>query len=639
MEWEQVDNRIRSTYSLVQKMEEHDGIFIIEDREGCWYFLKIVPVKTIDFAIVEQLHQAKIAGVNEIVEYFIVEEDCYLIKEYIHGSNLFDEILLQGIYAEADVLNMLLSLCASLRKLYQQYGLVFKDLHPKNVMIQNGSYILVDTETVRVVKENRSSDTQVIGVAGFMAPEQYGFAQSTIQSDMYCLAMITRFAMTGIIPTLVKNKIELDQSFCSNVLQSVLDKMTAFAPENRYRDYTECMRALQLAQKGKRPITGRQALFALAFFVVFIGIFSWRMTGLLLESPVKNTEYTVPLEDENKAGSSQVTEYEVATEERVIPEIPVEESEYEVQLEEEVVSESRDEEIPSEELVESDSNELWKVGRAVVNRQFWDAEVGLPFQADWLQAEYSLDEGMDQYLDDLSVSYFMDEIFIYYRFQYQTEHASRVAMYLASNRSDLLFSFVNGGSIRGTNDWVMRLKRDDVKYTNRVDNTGVLIDFFDTQPFERMFLRIPLIDEVFEGVAESKYTEIASLTNFQSVSLELVERVEGDWSPLSVRYLDGSEKRIHDVAASVMKTEADIYLSLEYESLYPANVVILLPDNKEGLQSRIENGTMIGENQWTIRIPLDEWNKYAKNKGITKLVMNLMLGSLDNPGTIIFEIP
>jgi serine/threonine protein kinase len=628
MEWEQVDNRIQSSYFLVQKMEDHDGIFIIEDREGSWYFLKVVSVHTVDFTIVEQLHQTEIAGVNRIVEYFVVEERCYLIKEYIHGCTLFDEILLQGLYAETDVLNMLLSLCASLRKMYQQYGLVFKDLHPKNVMIQNGSYILVDTETVRLVKENRSSDTQVIGVAGFMAPEQYGFAQSTIQSDMYSLAMIARFAMTGDIPTLVKNQIELDQSTCSKVTQSVLEKMTAFAPEKRYRDYANCMRALRLARKGKRPITGRQALFVVSVFVIVIGIFSWRMTALLLESPVEETAYVLPLEEE------------------MLTESPVEETAYVLPPEKEMLAENINEEIVdqkdeirSEEVAELDSNDLWKVGRPVVNRQFWDAEVGLPFKADWLKAEYSLDEGMDQYLEDLSVSYLMDEKYIYYRFQYQTEYASRVAMYLASNHNDLLFSFVNGGSIRGINDWVVRLKLDDVKYTDQEANTGVLIDFFDTQPFERMFLHMPLIDEIFEGVARPKYAETANLTNFQSVFLELVEGIDGDWSPLPVRYLDGSEKRIHDVAASVLKTETDIYLSLEYESLYSADVVIFLPDNSEGLQTRIDKGTRIGGNSWTIRIPTDEWNEYAKNKGITKLVMNLMLGSLDNPGSIMLDIP
>ena len=60
MEWEELDKRIRDAYSLVQKIDDHKGIFIISDSEGEWYFLKVVPSASIHFPIVKQLHQSEI---------------------------------------------------------------------------------------------------------------------------------------------------------------------------------------------------------------------------------------------------------------------------------------------------------------------------------------------------------------------------------------------------------------------------------------------------------------------------------------------------------------------------------------------------------------------------------------------------
>jgi hypothetical protein len=130
-----------------------------------------------------------------------------------------------------------------------------------------------------------------------------------------------------------------------------------------------------------------------------------------------------------------------------------------------------------------------------------------------------------------------------------------------------------------------------------------------------------------------------NVLNFHAVTLSLVEWFEGEWETLDIAYLDGSEDRIQDLQATSLKTDEDIYIHLTYQSRYPADVVFYLPGGQEGLQSRIEGGTGIGENQWTIRLSKEEWETAAAAAGATKVVMNLMLGSLDNPGNIMIEMP
>ena len=44
---------------------------------------------------------------------------------------------------------------------------------------------LIDFDTARLINPDKTYDTEYLGTRGYAPPEQYGFAQTDIRSDIY----------------------------------------------------------------------------------------------------------------------------------------------------------------------------------------------------------------------------------------------------------------------------------------------------------------------------------------------------------------------------------------------------------------------------------------------------------------------
>ena len=76
--------------------------------------------------------------------------------------------------------------------------IVHRDIKPSNIILtEDGRIVLIDLNAARLNDKNRSHDTQLIGTAGFAAPEQYGFAASSPRADLYAAGILMRVLLTG----------------------------------------------------------------------------------------------------------------------------------------------------------------------------------------------------------------------------------------------------------------------------------------------------------------------------------------------------------------------------------------------------------------------------------------------------------
>lgn len=75
--------------------------------------------------------------------------------------------------------------------------IVHRDIKPSNIILtEDGRIVLIDLNAARLDDKKRSHDTQLIGTAGFAAPEQYGFATSSPRADLYAAGILTRVLLT-----------------------------------------------------------------------------------------------------------------------------------------------------------------------------------------------------------------------------------------------------------------------------------------------------------------------------------------------------------------------------------------------------------------------------------------------------------
>ena len=147
-----------------------------------------------------RLHHPNLPSIHE---HFEEAGRWYLVMEFIEGETLEDYLKAQGGKLPfKEVLDIGMQLCTVLDYLHtRQPPIIFRDLKPLNIMhTREGHIYLIDFGIARHFKPGQARDTIVAYSKGFAAPEQYGEAQTTIQSDIYSLGAMVHYLLSGNHP-------------------------------------------------------------------------------------------------------------------------------------------------------------------------------------------------------------------------------------------------------------------------------------------------------------------------------------------------------------------------------------------------------------------------------------------------------
>jgi serine/threonine protein kinase len=212
-----------------------------------------VAVKQVEFSskseeeevlLAQQFHSEMklLAGLSHpnlpiIIDYRVDGATGYLVMSYIDGETL-DAYLERnkGVLPQVEVCEIALELCGVLSFLHQQKPpIIFRDLKPLNVMRdKDGRLFLIDFGIARTYKPGQRQDTATFGSAGYSAPEQYGKAQTTPQSDIYSLGATMYTMLTGTDPANDPWNLRFAKGNKLDVrLKKLVREMTAFDSKDR----------------------------------------------------------------------------------------------------------------------------------------------------------------------------------------------------------------------------------------------------------------------------------------------------------------------------------------------------------------------------------------------------------------------
>lgn len=129
---------------------------------------------------------------------------------------------------------------------------IHRDLKPSNVMVvggQNGlpiSFVLIDLGIARTWREGAEADTTRLGTRSYAPPEQFGFGQTSVRSDVYALGAVLWFCLTGEDPAPGMDSRQLaERPDVPSDLRRVVAKAMSFDPEARYASAEELARAVE----------------------------------------------------------------------------------------------------------------------------------------------------------------------------------------------------------------------------------------------------------------------------------------------------------------------------------------------------------------------------------------------------------
>jgi formylglycine-generating enzyme required for sulfatase activity len=195
--------------------------------------------------------------IPELLAYFDVEGQPYLVQQFIDGQDLEQELATAGTFNQAKIRELLESLLPVLDFLHHQSPpVIHRDIKPANIIRRrsDGGLVLVDFGAAKQATQSMLAKTgTAIGSAEFAAPEQ-ARRKPVFASDIYSLGVTCIYLLTQVSPFdlfdlstdawvwrdyLVDNPVD-------EKLGKVLDKMIANSLSQRYRSAEDILSVLGL---------------------------------------------------------------------------------------------------------------------------------------------------------------------------------------------------------------------------------------------------------------------------------------------------------------------------------------------------------------------------------------------------------
>ncbi|MCZ8127461.1 MAG: protein kinase [Microcystis sp. LE19-114.1B] len=240
----------------------------IERPEGGRYLIKRL-IKPTDSAIdgptaqrlfAQEADALKKIGEHDqiprLIDYFEEDGAFYLIREYVTGHPLTEELPPHHFWTETEVIALLREVLTILQFIHGQ-EVIHLDIKPDNLIRrqQDNHLVLVDFGAVKkfpgVAEDNVESfnSNGSPGTSGYMSTEQ-ARGKPRPSSDIYALGAIAIQALTGIDPKNLPDDPETGEiSWQQRVrigagLEAILTKMVRYHFKDRYKTATEAMQAL-----------------------------------------------------------------------------------------------------------------------------------------------------------------------------------------------------------------------------------------------------------------------------------------------------------------------------------------------------------------------------------------------------------
>lgn len=191
-----------------------------------------------------------------LLDYFVMDDEFYLVQEYVRGVTLARLVRRSGSVAEAGVKQFLREILPVLQYIHRNQ-VIHRDIKPQNIIRceDDGRLVLIDFGAVKeqIVQSGdtsmKASTTQFIGTVGFAPPEQFSL-RPVHATDIYALGVTCLYLLTGKAPLdfeserttgeiLWRRTVQVSESFAK-----ILDRMVKISLQERYQSAEAILRAL-----------------------------------------------------------------------------------------------------------------------------------------------------------------------------------------------------------------------------------------------------------------------------------------------------------------------------------------------------------------------------------------------------------
>ncbi|MGN0413918.1 MAG: serine/threonine-protein kinase [Agathobacter sp.] len=188
-----------------------------------------------------------------------------VLREYIDGVSL-NQFAKDNRLTEEQMVDIAIELAKIMKMLHRsQPTIIHRDIKPQNIIVRkDGGLALIDFGISRVFKKDGTQDTHFCGTAAFAPPEQYGFMQTDIRSDIYSFGMVLSWMITGKTRPIRKPLTRLEW---------IAAKCCRFSPDRRYQSDEALLRDLRRTTRAFRARAQKRKTCCIAFLIMFTAVY------------------------------------------------------------------------------------------------------------------------------------------------------------------------------------------------------------------------------------------------------------------------------------------------------------------------------------------------------------------------------
>jgi serine/threonine protein kinase len=151
-------------------------------------------------------------NIVRVYEFFVQEDNYYLVMEYVSGSSLTELLEWHGPPTQTQAVSLCKQALAALNYAHKftyvdesenlHTGIIHRDIKPANFLLDNkGRLKITDFGIVKVTgDESLTQNGFQPGTVDYMSPEQFLGLNVDERSDLYCLGVTLYELLTGVLP-------------------------------------------------------------------------------------------------------------------------------------------------------------------------------------------------------------------------------------------------------------------------------------------------------------------------------------------------------------------------------------------------------------------------------------------------------
>lgn len=208
-------------------------------------------------------------SIVSIYDQGVSNHDYYLVLEYIGGGDL-KGLIRRGALDPRAAVTIVREIADALGYAHKkETGLVHRDVTPENILFRdNGVAVLTDFGIARAAGGSRLTQMgMAIGKPHYMSPEQARGLTVDGRTDIYALGIVFYEMLTGAVPYDAEETLAIGIKHVTDPVpvlppalqgfQSLIDRMLAKDPNDRYRTAEELVQAVDNHDPRAKPRTSR----------------------------------------------------------------------------------------------------------------------------------------------------------------------------------------------------------------------------------------------------------------------------------------------------------------------------------------------------------------------------------------------